>query len=204
VRALLLDLLSFARALWNEWKALLTGGSIIALLWLATVVTKRTIPPNVNWLAVGLTLILAAFLAWRKEWIANGKGFISRTPEQLTKLARDVTDVAAASRIRPYMKKWVKVTGTLKQVSHFGPIPVTFIRLEYERGGGLGIGINFTTFRWKSSPFIPLPSGTTVTVAGRISEINSYEMKLSNVEFINAEDQQASQPDPQSPPPSQE
>jgi hypothetical protein len=67
MRHFLRDLSAYIVALWREWKALLTGGSIIALASLWMYSHSKPIPANVNWLIVGLTLVLASFLAWRKQ-----------------------------------------------------------------------------------------------------------------------------------------
>src|SRR5213594_4083700 len=61
------DLVKYLAALWQEWKTLLTGGSIIAVANLLGLITRTSLPSNVNWFIVGLTLVLAAFLAWRKQ-----------------------------------------------------------------------------------------------------------------------------------------
>src|ERR1700734_1311714 len=60
------DFASYAVVLWQEWKVFLTGGTIIALVALYGFVTAKPFPAKVNWLVVGLTLILAAFSSWRK------------------------------------------------------------------------------------------------------------------------------------------
>jgi hypothetical protein len=60
------DFASYAAVLWQEWKVLLTGGSIMAAAALHGFVIGKPVPANVNWLIVGLTLILAAFLSWRR------------------------------------------------------------------------------------------------------------------------------------------
>src|ERR1700683_1938553 len=107
------DFARFVLAAWNEWKVLLTGGTLIALLFVIGTVRGKTMPPEINWLVLGLTLISAAFLAWRKEWIENGKDFVDVTPEQLANLVRGVTGVAALSRLRPYRNKRIKVSGEI-------------------------------------------------------------------------------------------
>jgi hypothetical protein len=64
---MLADICAFLVAIWHEWKTLLTGGTIIAIAWLIQTARDKTNPQSINWLIVGVTLICAAFLAWRKE-----------------------------------------------------------------------------------------------------------------------------------------
>jgi len=72
------DFIEFTRALWEQWKALLTGGSIIALLSLWDFATRKVVPRSLDWLILGLTLLIAAFLSWRKEWLRfdGGSGYV--------------------------------------------------------------------------------------------------------------------------------
>lgn len=95
---MLRDFFEFVRALWKEWQALLTGGSIIALLWLLETVIRKPAIPSVNWLIVGLTFMIAAFFAWRKEWIRGGQGLANRTPKQLIGLFEGRTGIHADIR----------------------------------------------------------------------------------------------------------
>ena len=181
----------------------LDGGTLIALLFIVGAIRNKPMPSNVNWLVLGLTLIIAAFLAWRREWIENGKGFIDATPLQIAKLVWDVTGVAARSHIRPYRNKWIRVTGRLTEVTDL-VFPMMYVRVEYGDQAGKRCEVVMAMSRWKAAPFVPLPRGTTVTVAGRIKKITGYMIDLSDVEFISAEGLPASTPDRQSPLPSQE
>ena len=72
---MLRDFSSFVTAMWKEWKLLLTGSSIAVVLGLSTLFGLQ-LPKHIKWLVSGpspglliacLTLILAAFLSWRKE-----------------------------------------------------------------------------------------------------------------------------------------
>jgi uncharacterized membrane protein YfcA len=67
VCAMLRDFVGFLLALWKEWKALLTGGTILAVVSLGQKITGKSVPRSTNWLIFGLTLLLASFFAWRKE-----------------------------------------------------------------------------------------------------------------------------------------
>jgi hypothetical protein len=195
------DFILFLLALWNEWKALLTGGTLIAAEAIASIARKKPMPSSVNWLILGVTLIIAAFLAWRKEWIQNGEGFVNVTPLQLVTLIEDVTGVLADSRLAPYRNKWIRVTGTLMDVSP-SAFPWMYVRVQY--GAGYGVSVIFNMNRWKASRLIPVPKGTTVTVAGRIKRVGGTQLDLTDAELINLAVPQSSTHDPSSPPASPE
>ena len=59
---MLRDFAVFLRALWREWKTLLTGGSIVALIALWELTGHKAFPNSVNWLILGFTFVVAAFL----------------------------------------------------------------------------------------------------------------------------------------------
>jgi len=181
---MLRDIGCFVAAVWAEWKALLTGGSIIAALSIWSIATSKAVPRNVNWLIVGLTLVMAAFLAWRKEWIENGKGFVDASPREIMELVRNVTGVAANSRVKPYLHKWIKVTGRLGEVSHV-TFPLSYVRVNCGEGD-IGEAVTMMLMRWKAAPFVPLTKGTVVTIAGRIVEVRSYEISLRNITLLSA------------------
>jgi hypothetical protein len=58
----------FLLALWQEWKALLTGGTLIAVIALWQFLGGPPLLSAINWLIVGATFILASFLSWRKQF----------------------------------------------------------------------------------------------------------------------------------------
>ena len=64
---ILRDLADFVWALWREWKVLLTGGSLIALVTIWALATGVAVPYNLGWLIIALTFIGAAFMSWRRE-----------------------------------------------------------------------------------------------------------------------------------------
>ncbi len=60
------EFLEFLLSLWREWKALLTGGTIIAVLMLWQMASGKPVPSVFNWLVLGVTLLIAAFFSWIK------------------------------------------------------------------------------------------------------------------------------------------
>jgi hypothetical protein len=177
--------------LWAEWKVLLTGGSIIALVTLVQTARDKPISNRFGWLVLGLTLILSAFFAWRKEWIANGKGFVTIPAGDLMASVTDLTGVYAKIKKRPYINKWIRITGEISEVSPMmAPFPSLWVMLDIENHRT----VRFMVSRSRSN-FVPLAKGTPVTVAGRIEDIMSFGITLRNVELINVGNQQAPQLD---------
>jgi len=177
------DFANFLRAVWDEWKVLLTGGTIIAILALWQM-SGRSVPRNTGWLVIGLTLIFASFLAWRKEWIQNGRGFIEVYPETLARLVRGgMTDIYKDSLVKPYLHKWITVTGKLGNVAVSVFRLAVYIRLECNDQ----VSVSTTIGRWRANPFMPLRAGTPITIVGRIDEIQPYSLSLTNAEFVRIE-----------------
>jgi hypothetical protein len=65
------DFASYLDSFWREWRTLLIGGSIMALVALLALGANKPIPAVVNWLIVGLTFLLASFSSWRRERSEN-------------------------------------------------------------------------------------------------------------------------------------
>lgn len=107
------DFLFFIRALWREWAVLLTGGSIVALLALFTLSTGRTVPQSINWLVIGITLMLAAFLSWRVEWIKAGQGLVDLDFKEIQAIFKGRTEPQIKPLLRRYMGKWTTISGML-------------------------------------------------------------------------------------------
>ncbi len=173
------DFMRFLWAVWREWKVLLTGGSIIAAFGLWGMLGKKAPPQNVNWLIVGTTLMLAAFLAWRKEWMAAGRGFVNINAKELIDLFRGRTEVQARSLVQTHIGKYTKITGTISDVAR--PFTFTFVYLNTEPDARIMMSF---FFGWNGTPFLLLPLGTRITVAGRISDIDSSGITLANCRLI--------------------
>lgn len=82
------DFENFVRSLWNEWKVLLTGGTLIAGIFIWSALVPRPLPRQTNWVILGFTLILASFFAWRKEWIRNQRGLIDIMASELNSASK--------------------------------------------------------------------------------------------------------------------
>ena len=60
------EFVSWFRSVFKYWKVNITGGVLIALLFLWQITGKR-IPPSVYLLVFALTLFISTFLSWRDE-----------------------------------------------------------------------------------------------------------------------------------------
>jgi hypothetical protein len=172
------DFLSFLRALWAEWKTLLTGGTIVAALSIWNLSTSRTIPQKVSWIVLGLTLVIAVFFSWRKEWIAGDRGFIEISPNELARTYRDHTYAQATVRVSPYIGKHLRVSGSILNVHKRWPS--VYISLKESED----VTINFWLPIWRAKVFMILNLKTPVTVSGRIEEIEAFNVLLTNVVLL--------------------
>lgn len=165
----------------------MTGGGVIAVLYIITVVTGKAPPRAVNWLVLGVTLVLAAFAAWRKEWIRNGRGFIAANVEEITASVRGVTDVYARIKTKPFLHKWIRLTGAIFEVSWlFPPAPLVHVWVKIRvEGSHSDYMVFFAVPFWRAGEFTPLAAGTEVTLAGRIIGIKSYQLELASVELLS-------------------
>src|ERR1700675_2557128 len=126
----------------------------------------RSIPQKVNWFIVGVTFILAAFFAWRNEWINAGRGFIDIDFAMIEKAFEGRTTREADQMVRHYLGRRAQVTGALSEVSP--GVDATLIRLH------VGDGYVFTfiyPWNWRLKRISTLPKGTVVTLNGRISGV---------------------------------
>ena len=103
----------YVKALWAQWKVLLTGGSVMALVAIWALATNRGLPYSAGWLILGITFVAASFLAWRheNEHVHAGQGTPSPRDERQALIASwraMVTDVHL-KRIKNYGKPVIQV-----------------------------------------------------------------------------------------------
>ncbi len=196
---MLRDFASFLAALWHEWKVFLTGGSVVAVLSLWNLAGWKPLPRDANWLILGLTFILAAFAAWRREWIDAGKDFTTVSPAELIRLFASGTNVLGESLVRPYLGKRARVTGTVYDVQNNGFGHWSFVFLSDPE-----VFVALWIPSRRMGPFMMLPKGTITTVVGRIHSVYKNGIRMKNCEMARREDTPTqSTPDPKSQPPSQ-
>ena len=111
---MLTDFMSFLRSLWREWSGPLGIGLAVAALWRLT--TGTTVPVVIESLFIGISFLAAAFIAWRKEWIAAGRGFIEVPLSQLVNAYSGPTPVHATVATYEYLNKSIRLSGTVWSV----------------------------------------------------------------------------------------
>ena len=120
---MLRDLKEFLAAFLREWVIVLTGGVVIALLTLYQFLTGKSVTQGVASTILALLFLVVSFRMWRKQWVEASREMPSTVFGELTKLVQTQMEVSSIRLIRPYLRKRVRVTGTVK----------TF----YSQGGGL-------------------------------------------------------------------
>jgi hypothetical protein len=212
----------FARALWTEWATLLTGGSIIAIVFIWSTASGKSVPPGVNWLVLALTLIIAAFLAWRKQAVfANSstpiptsaaakpkRVFVRESPESLMALCKGLTSLMSEPIVAAYKGKWIKVSSDVLNVSKSFQ-STGYEVLAYTSASNIQYNLHFTR-DWNEEVSILRPKHN-VQAVGRISHFGSSHLFLCDCEItspheadsLTPEAPPTPTPDPQSPPPSQ-
>ena len=182
------DFVAFLLALWKEWKVLLTGGSLIAIREIATQVFHKPVPPSITWLIFSLTLIIAAFLSWQKQWLQVKRDHEGHFEEiDLKELCQTIvgrTEVQANVFVRPYLGKRVRITGVLSDVRESGDRSLISLLVgdSWDRIHVIATGVS----RSQVTSFIPLPAGTHVTIGGTISSVSASSVRIENCELIQA------------------
>jgi len=173
------DFLSFIVALWREWKVLLTGGTIFAVLALWNFFGRKPLPQSIGWFIAGFTLILAAFFAWRRQWVIADQNFLALPLETLTQLAQNRTKVHANALIKSYLGKKIRCTGIIENVFPSGILG--FVIMEC---GTLQITLRLS--RWRFRAFVHFAKGTPITVVGRIRAVTVGNIELKNCDIVPA------------------
>jgi hypothetical protein len=184
---MLADFFHFLEAIWSEWKLLLTGGTIIACFSLWTFATGHALSRYLSWSVLVFTLVLAAFFAWRKEWVAGSRGFIDVTPAQLGVLSNNRTSVQADALISPYLGKSMKITAPLNDITTEG---VLFTTVFLREPGFASMFIVFRLPYWKRKTFLTLSPGMRLTVAGRLRAVSTSTIWLKSVMLLKVDLQQ--------------
>jgi len=157
----------------------LDGGTITAALELWSIFTGKAPPRIAGWLMLGLTLTMAAFLAWRKEWVAGDRGFIDITVPELYRLYRTGnTQIQSEAIIKPYVGRWVKARGRLDDVTRFSPLLYISIA-GFDKDDWLRV--TATKPFWRAKEFAVLPPETMLTVVGRLKDVSGPSIILTGV-----------------------
>jgi hypothetical protein len=172
------EFVTFIVSLCREWVVLLTGGGVAAVLVVWGSATGKPLPLHVGWIFLGLTLMLAAFFSWRKQWREAEKNFLQIGPAALMKLREGKTSPHANTMLMPYIGKRIKVTGSFIDVVEimFG---IKNVHLLCEE-----VSISALVPFWKARAFVPLPKGAVITLTGTITEINNLSINISSIEIV--------------------
>jgi hypothetical protein len=191
------DFAVFLRALWHEWKILLTGGSIVAFLALLNFGGAKSIPQYVNWVIIGVTFVMAAFHAWRNERtnVARSKRHVSTevpvpapkrividvAPEYLMGFYKDHTDVQADKLAENYIGKWLKLSGKVANVVSSSAITKTWhVILAYKAGYFMGVDFDNA---WADQISV-LKRGDEIRVLGQIEAFDGSRLHLVHCELL--------------------
>jgi hypothetical protein len=179
---MLRDFVFFLRAFWRQWRILLTGGSIMALVALWGLVVGKSLD-GAGWLIVGVTLILAAFLSWRAEWIKAGEEFVKIDLRNIAHNCSGLTNPQAKRLLSHYNGKRMKVTGTLYETSELSVMKpyalISLLHLELNDGGTALIVVSSWNSDFKG--LREFPKGTVMTVSGRISAVSYLSGEFASV-----------------------
>ena len=164
------DLWFFLGAIWREWRTLLTGGTIIALLALWAFFGKNAPAQSLNWLVLAATLITAVFLAWRAEWLKAGGSFVEMDLKRIAQTCEGRMGPQVRGVLHYYLGKRLKISGKLADVSELsGYRLIIYLRVE---GGFVDVFVPFWNREFKGARHFPKDSSLTVT--GQIYDV-SYE-----------------------------
>lgn len=111
---------------------------------------------------------------------------LDRTPEDLWGLFDGLTDLQAASIIRPFLNQWLSVSG---EVSSVGAWYDTFLGVDLVRGGiedGHIVHATFTDQRSVDRLSL-VKRGDQMTVRGSISGIHRLALELYDCELVEPE-----------------
>lgn len=205
---MLRDFLKYLNALWREWRLLLTGGSIIAVLAIWSFATGKPIPQKFAWLILGVTFIVASFMTWRREASRReGRVYVEDPANTLCSLYVEHTEITADRLARPYLGKWLRAFGEICDVSTtiYGKYWV-YVTTEDRPS----FHLEFDN-EWMDQVAI-LRKGQQIAVAGQIAAITSGSISLRHCEPVSGytltptrpEGRPAPSIEPSAQPPSQE
>lgn len=117
----------------------------------------------------------------------GGRTFVgtSLTPEYLVGLFEGHTSLQAKKLVEPYIGKWIVISGNLKHVSSTSP-GHAFVTFEGRGIADKAAGVNmfFNDNKWVERLSI-LRLADSLTVAGKIKDINQLEVDLEDCEVID-------------------
>ena len=114
--------------------------------------------------------------------VVAGRVFITATPERLTGFYRDHLAIQARTLIKPYLGKWMTVSGPLENVDPHWTGGGASVTLAYRPGVG-SIFMNFTDEELVDR-LSTMERGQEITVIGRIETIEEHFLTLNDCELL--------------------
>jgi hypothetical protein len=166
------DLVTFLWAVVNNWAGYATGGLIVALIWLRSILQSDWKPSqrlSLGWVA--LFLFLASFQAWRDQHraVADSNRELAKAKDESTpKLAGEIMSLITSDMVGQD-----PVTGAREQ--HVGLL----IPMQIRNTGASSIADSF-------SLTVELPGGERVTAVPRMlpASVNLKGLNVTNADMI--------------------
>jgi hypothetical protein len=114
--------------------------------------------------------------------LSDGRIFVSSTisPSDLRHLADNKTSLEAHSAVQPYIGKWMRVSGEVRNVHP----PQRYGQLVTFSGGSSSLILLLFDLKWKEHISM-LRKGQAITVIGQIQVIDSDEVRLESCELVS-------------------
>jgi hypothetical protein len=187
----------YLAAIWADWTSRMSGIAGLIFLGAALVFGLTEVAQARYWIGAAVACyVLASFQAWKRERhaIANLQGEIEKlrqgvegltqaegatalTPEQLVGVYKNRTTLQGEKLASTYIGKWMTVSGVVEDISK----PRFGISLVFYRGEIL-IVMYFEESA--TEPVSALSRGDTVTVRGKIKQIESRNLLLESCELV--------------------
>lgn len=177
----------YLSAIYYGWVSLMSGVAGVVLLvllvfWGDQYTYLKDNKKTFVWMAF-ICLIVAGFSAWRKErqrWERlAGSTVCSLTPEELVKVFDGRTTAQGDALAKNYIGKWIKVSGSIDDVTTASRRRVTNVNLETDAPYIILI------FRGKAADSLSmLRKGDIISVFGRIDLIARDAVRLESCELL--------------------
>jgi hypothetical protein len=185
-------LVGFLAAVLRQWGVIVTGGVIVGVVALYEHFSGRSLAGWPLKIAIGLSLFVAVFFAWRKErqqWERiGGLAPLSATPRELMSVYDGRTTTQGEKLAKAYKGKWLKIEGTIYDAVEYG-LPMALIGssviVTLTGTPSYGLPPVFLRFgiKWRS-PLSVLTSRDTIVVLGQIEKVEKHNIWLQRCELL--------------------
>lgn len=147
---------------------------------------------KVQWATLIGTLLSVLLLAGYTVWLrsqpkpASGRDIVDVEPQQLTDYFRNYLTVQAQALTKPYIGKWMKVSGKLRDVTSMpnGTTLVTLGSADDLQSVIPLVSLQFSTDPWGDHLAV-MQRGDGITALGKIESIQSYTLLLTQCEILD-------------------